>query len=293
MTAGMAHDGWRGEGDGQTARMRLATIRIGDGTRAVRVDDDTAVETGHPDVGSLLAEPDWRTTAASATGTRHDVATLDYATLIPNPEKVICIGLNYLDHIAETGRTPPSHPTLFPKFARSLTGAYDAIPMPDDDESTEVDWEAELGLVIGTTVRRATPEQADAAIAGYTVVNDISVRDFQYHTTQFMPGKAWERSTPVGPHLVVAQSGEPAHFPIECIVDGQVMQSSNTSELCFGPIALIQYISTFITLVPGDLIVTGTPSGVGHARDPKVFIQRGQTVVTRIDGIGECRNLCL
>ncbi len=273
--------------------MKLATIRTAEGTRAVRVDDEVAVETGHADVGELLGEADWRSVAAAADGVRHEVATLDYATLVPNPEKVICVGLNYLDHIAETGRTKPDFPTLFPKYARSLTGAYDAIPLPDDDESTAVDWEAELGLVIGATVRRATTEQAAAAIAGYTVVNDISVRDWQYHTTQFMPGKAWEGSTPVGPHLVVAEPGDEAHFPIECIVDGEVMQSSNTKELCFGPLALIEYISTFITLVPGDLIVTGTPSGVGHARDPQVFIQRGQTVVTRIEGIGECRNLCL
>jgi acylpyruvate hydrolase len=273
--------------------MKLATIRIQNGTRAVRLDDEVAVETGHADVGELLARADWRSFAAAADGPQHELATLDYATLVPNPEKVICVGLNYLDHIAETGRTKPDFPTLFPKYSRSLTGAYDAIPMPDDDESTAVDWEAELGLVIGTAVRRATPEQAQASIAGYTVVNDISIRDWQYHTTQFMPGKAWEGSTPVGPHLVVAEPGDDAHFPIECIVDGEVMQSSNTKELCFGPIALIQYISTFITLVPGDLIVTGTPSGVGHARNPQVFIQRGQTVVTRIEGVGECRNLCL
>jgi acylpyruvate hydrolase len=257
----------------------------------MRIDADAAVETGHADVGALLATPDWRRAAAAADGARHALDSLTYETLIPHPEKVICVGLNYLDHIAETGRTPPTHPTLFPKYARSLTGAYDPIPMPRDDESTEVDWEAELGLVIGAEVRRASEQQAAEAIAGYTVVNDVSVRDFQYHTTQFMPGKAWEASTPVGPHLVVAEPGEPAHFPIQCIVDGQVMQSSNTKELCFGPVALIRYISTFITLVPGDLIVTGTPSGVGHARTPKVFLDRGQTLVTTIDGIGECRNL--
>lgn len=280
-------------GLGQTRRMRLATVRVGGAMRCVRIDDDVAVETGHADVGALLADGDWRATAAAADGPRHEVAALDYATLVPNPEKVICIGLNYLDHIAETGRTPPDYPTLFPKYARSLTGAYDDIPLPRDDESTEVDWEAELGVVIGSQVRRATGGDAAAAIAGWTVVNDISVRDFQYHTTQFMPGKAWEGSTPVGPHLVVAEPGDVAHFPIECLVDGQVMQSSNTKELCFDPVALIEYISTFITLVPGDLIVTGTPAGVGHARDPKVFIQRGQTVVTRIDGVGECSNRCV
>lgn len=272
--------------------MKLATIRTDGATACVRVDDDTAVETGHPDVGALLTEPDWRAVAAAATGSRHDLRSLDYATLVPRPEKVICIGLNYLDHIAETGRTPPTHPTLFPKFARSLIGAHDDIVMPREDESTALDWEAELGVVIGSTVRRVTGADAADAIAGWTVVNDISVRDFQYHTTQFMPGKAWEGSTPVGPHLVVAEPGDEAHFPIECTVDDEVMQSSNTRELCFGPVALIEYISTFITLVPGDLIVTGTPSGVGHARDPKVFLRRGQTVVTRIDGVGECRNVC-
>ena len=131
-----------------------------------------------------------------------------------------------------------------------------------------------------------------AAIAGYTVVNDISVRDYQYQTAQFMAGKAWEGTTPVGPSLVVAGWAHRHTSRSPCTVDGTVMQSSNTSELCFDPVALIQYISTFITLVPGDLIVTGTPGGVGHARQPQVFLRRGQTVVTRIDGVGECRNVC-
>jgi acylpyruvate hydrolase len=273
--------------------MRLATIRTGDTTRCVRVDDDTAVETGHADVGALLADHDWRTVAAAADGARHDVGSLDYAPLVTNPEKVICVGLNYLDHIAETGRERPAFPTLFPKFARSLTGAHDDIPLPRDDESTSVDWEAELGVVIGRPARRVTGDDAAAAIAGWTVVNDLSVRDFQRHTAQFMPGKAWEGSSPVGPHLVVAEPGDPGHFPIECLVDDELMQSSNTAELCFGPVALIEYISTFITLVPGDLLVTGTPGGVGVARDPQVFLRRGQTLTTRIDGVGECRNRCV
>lgn len=274
--------------------MRVATIRTPAGTRAVRVDDNGAVETGHADVGELLrAGDDWRRRASAAGGPVHDVADLEYATLISAPEKVICVGLNYLDHIAETGRERPAHPTLFPKFARTLIGAHDEIHLPHDDESTSVDWEAELGIVIGSEIRRADANGAAAAIAGYTVVNDVSVRDFQRHTAQFMPGKAWEHTTPVGPHLVAADSGGPAHFPISCEVDGVVMQSSDTSELCFGPVELVRYASTFITLAPGDLIVSGTPGGVGVARDPQVFLRRGQTVVTRIDGIGECRNVCV
>jgi acylpyruvate hydrolase len=276
----------------QTALMRLATIRTGGATRAVRVDDGQAVETGHRCVGELLREPDWRSVAEAADGAWHTLDSLEFATLIPHPEKTICVGLNYLDHIAETGRTPPEYPTLFTKYSRTLIGAFDPIQMPGDDESTEIDWEAELGLVIGSEVRRASAEQAAAAIAGYTVVNDVSVRDYQYRSTQFLQGKVWEGTTPVGPYLVTTEPGASSAFPISCLVDDQVMQSSNTSQLLFGPVELVCYISTIITLAPGDLIVTGTPAGVGHARNPKVFLHRGQTVVTRIDGIGECRNVC-
>ena len=272
--------------------MKLATIRTDHGLRAVRVDADEAIETGHADVGELLRAPYWDDVAVAADGSRHALDALDFAPLVSNPEKVICVGLNYLDHIAETGRPRPEYPTLFPKFARTLIGANDPIQLPLPDESVQVDWEAELGLVIGTEVRRASPEQARAAIAGYTVVNDVSVRDFQNRTTQFLQGKAWEGTTPVGPYLVVAEPDRPARFPISCSVDGVTMQSSNTSELCFGPAELVAYISTFITLAPGDLIATGTPGGVGVARKPQVFLQRGQTVVTRIDGVGECRNVC-
>lgn len=272
--------------------MRLATIRTDSGTRAVRVETDQAVETGHADVGELLRAPYWDDVALTAGGTRHALDSLDYAPLILHPDKLICVGLNYKDHIAETGRDAPVAPTLFTKFARSLIGAHDPIELPRDDESTMVDWEAELGIVIGTAVRRASTEQAAAAIAGYTVINDVSVRDFQNRTTQFLPGKAWESTTPVGPTLIVADGSQPAHFPISCSVDGEVMQSSNTSQLLFDPVTLIEFISTFITLDPGDVIATGTPGGVGVARDPQVFLQRGQTVVTRIDGVGECRNVC-
>lgn len=279
-------------GAGRMPDMQLATIRTDSGIRAVRVDHDRAVETGHADLVELLRVPGWRQVARDADGAAHDLDSLDFAALVPNPEKVICVGLNYLGHIAETGKPRPEFPTLFTKFSRTLIGANDPIQLPLPDESVQADWEAELGLVIGSEVRRASPEQAAAAIAGYTVVNDVSVRDFQNRTTQYLPGKAWEGTTPVGPYLVVAEPGQPAHFPISCEVDGVTMQASNTSELCFGPVELITYISTFITLVPGDLIATGTPGGVGLARDPQVFLRRGQTVVTRIGGVGECRNVC-
>jgi acylpyruvate hydrolase len=272
--------------------MRLATIRSGGATRCVRVDADAAVETGHVDVGELLAEPRWRDIAAKASGIEHDAGSLDFAPLVLTPQITLCVGLNYLDHIAESGQERPTYPTLFPKFPRSLIGAHDPIQMPLEQESTKIDWEAELAIVIGANVRRADPAEAAGAIAGYTVANDVSVRDYQFRTSQWLQGKAWDSMTPVGPYLVTTEEPEPASFPIECLVDGEVMQRSNTRELCFKPIELVQYISTMITLSPGDLILTGTPSGIGNQRDPKVFLKPGQTVVTRIHGIGECRNVC-
>jgi acylpyruvate hydrolase len=265
--------------------MRLATIRTATGTRAVRVDDDAAVETGDADVVALLRRPDWKAVAAAADGARHDVAGLDYAPVVPGPEKVICVGLNYRQHILEMGRELPEHPTLFAKFARSLVGAHDPVELPAG--SAQVDWEAELGIVIGAPVRHADPAAAAAAIAGWTVVNDVTARDFQYRTTQWLQGKAFERSTPVGPWLVV---DEGAPGDVTCEVDGDVVQKADTADLVFGPADLVAYISRIVTLVPGDLIATGTPGGVGHARKPPRYLAAGSQLVTRVAGVGECRN---
>ncbi len=267
--------------------MKLATIRTADGTRAVRVDEHEAVETGDTDLGALLARADWRDLAAAADGARHGVESLDYAPLIPRPEKIICVGLNYRSHIQEMGRDLPEHPTLFAKYHRSLIGAHDPIVMPVGSE--QVDWEAELAVVVGATVRHASPEQARAAIAGYSVLNDITARDFQNRTLEWLQGKTFEQSTPVGPWLVTdALPGE-----ISCTVDGDVVQKSDTADLHFDAATLISYISAIITLVPGDLIATGTPGGVGHARKPPRYLRPGSEVLTRIDGIGECRNTCV
>jgi acylpyruvate hydrolase len=264
--------------------VKLATIRTTAGTAAVRIDDDGAVELGAADLGEFLARPDWRAAAESASGTRHDLTGLDYATLVPRPEKVFCVGLNYRTHILEMGRDLPEYPALFAKFARALVGAYDPVEMPAGSE--QVDWEAELGVVIGAEVRHATPEQAAAAIAGYTVVNDVTARDFQYRSIEWLQGKTFERSTPVGPWLVTdVVPGE-----ISCEVDGDVVQKADTSDLVFGPAALVAYISQIITLVPGDIIATGTPGGVGHARKPARYLAEGSELVTRVEGVGELRN---
>ncbi|OZM83185.1 fumarylacetoacetate hydrolase family protein [Pseudonocardia sp. MH-G8] len=267
--------------------MKLATIRTAAGTAAVRVDDDAAVELGAADLGGFLARPDWEAAAQAADGRRHEVSSLDYAPLVPRPEKVFCVGLNYRTHILEMGRELPRTPTLFAKFARALVGAYDPVALPAG--SQQVDWEAELGVVVGAEVRHATREQAAAAIAGYTVVNDVTARDFQYRSVQWLQGKTFERSTPVGPWLVTdAQPGE-----ISCEVDGDVVQKADTSDLVFSPVDLVAYISQIITLVPGDLIATGTPGGVGHARKPARYLAGGSELITRVEGVGELRNTCV
>ncbi|WP_232665437.1 fumarylacetoacetate hydrolase family protein [Pseudonocardia sp. TRM90224] len=272
--------------------MRLATIRTATGTRAVRVDlgAGTAVETGDADVRALLDRSDWPAHAAAAAGPSHPVEGLDYAPLVPSPEKIICVGLNYRDHVLEMGRDLPDHPTLFAKFAPALVGANDEILLTN--ESKQIDYEAELVVVIGRPVRHATPEQAGAAIAGYSVLNDVSVRDWQNRTTQFLQGKTFERSTPLGPWLVTPDELPEGGWAISSELDGEVMQSSNTAELVFNAVDLVIYLSTIITLNPGDIIATGTPGGVGHARKPPRYLTEGATIVTKVAGVGELRNVC-
>ncbi|GAA0937554.1 fumarylacetoacetate hydrolase family protein [Pseudonocardia zijingensis] len=270
--------------------MRLATIRTAAGNRAVRVDATAAVETGEADVRALLERPDWAEHAAAAAGPSHALDGLDYAPLVPSPEKIICVGLNYRDHVLEMGNKLPDHPTVFAKFAPALVGAHDDIVLPR--VSTAIDWEVELTVVIGRPVRHATPEQAQAAIAGYTVLNDVSVRDYQRRTSQFLQGKTFERSTPLGPWLVTPDELPDGGWEVSTVLDGETMQRSSTAELVFNPVDLVVYLSEIVTLNPGDVIATGTPGGVGHARKPPRYLTDGAELVTRIEGIGECRNTC-
>lgn len=271
--------------------MRLATIRTAAGHQAVRAEGGTVVPLDAADVGSLLARPGWEKVAADAAGTPIPAAGVDFAPVIPRPPKIFCVGLNYRQHIQEMGRELPRYPTLFAKFARCLIGPADDLVLPAVSQSA--DWEAELGVIIGRPARRASPGEALGAIAGYTVVNDVSMRDYQRRTTQWLQGKAFEASTPAGPWLVTPEEvGHAADLELRCLVDGEVMQSARTSDLVHGPAEIVSYISQFITLEPGDLIATGTPGGVGAARDPQLFLAPGQVLTTAIEGIGECRNLC-
>ncbi len=271
--------------------MRLATIRTSSGTAAVRVDDGAAVHLGAADVGALLADPAWRDRAQSAAGEAFALDGLDYAPLVTRPEKIVCVGLNYRDHILEMGHELPSYPTLFAKYPPALIGANDDIVIPA--ATGQLDWEAELAVVIGAPVRHADEATAAAAIAGYSVLNDVSARDWQRRTSQFLQGKTFEGTTPIGPHLVTAERGDgDPSLRIGCRVGGDVVQESDTSKLLFGPNELVRYISTIMTLRPGDVIATGTCGGVGAGRTPPRFLGPGEVVTTTIDGIGECVNRC-
>jgi acylpyruvate hydrolase len=272
------------------------TFRTVDGHHVVgRVDgdgaaDDAVVEidsAGVSDVGALLAIEGWQQAAASAHGRTHRLGDLDLAPVVPAPQKVLCVGLNYRNHILEMGRDLPEYPTLFAKFAATLTGPYDDIAAPVEDVA--LDWEGELTIVIGRPCRRVDEQEAASSIAGYTVANDISMRSWQFRTKEWLQGKMWEASTPVGPMLVTADEWEPGP-PVSTTVSGEKMQNAPTSDLLFGPAFLVSYISTMVTLQPGDLILTGTPGGVGRARTPQRYLAPGDVVETTIEGLGTLRN---
>ena len=268
--------------------MKLATIRDGGSTRAVRIDGDEAIDLGVADVRAVLERDGWQDWAASVDGSPRPVEGLDYAPLVPRPDKTLCVGLNYRSHILETGNELPTHPTLFSKFSSALVGANDDVILPA--ESQKVDWEAELTVVIGKRGRRIPVEQAGDHIAGYTIMNDVSVRDFQMRTSQWLQGKTWERSTPLGPWLVTSDESPGPSREIVCEIDGEQTQKADTADLVFDPFALVAYASIVHTLEPGDVIATGTPGGVGMASGR--FLDDGTVMVTRIAGLGECRNVC-
>jgi acylpyruvate hydrolase len=265
--------------------MRLATVATPDGgTCAAVCHDDVWVALPASDLSELLTRPAWRDVAAAPGGTVVGGPDANLLTPLPRPAKVICCGLNYGDHITEMGRELPEFPTLFAKYADTLVGPADVIHAPAD---VDLDWEAELAVVVGQPLRHATEERARAGIAGYTVANDISVRDWQRRTLQWFQGKAWDATTPVGPVVVTPDEVDPeAGLEVTCLVNGETVQRGNTKTLVFGAAALLAYISEFTLLRPGDLVLTGTPGGVGMGMTPPRFLGDGDVVRTQIEGIG-------
>jgi len=269
--------------------MRFASVTHEGHSLAVMIDGDVATplldiaELGRGTPASLLSAPPLYDKVS------FPVASLSYRPVVPNPGKVICIGLNYLAHIQETHNTEHEYPVLFTKFATSLTGAYDDVPRPR--ESSAVDYEGELAVVIGERIRRVSRDEAIAAVAGYTVANDITMRDYQYKTPQWLQGKAWECATPLGPWLVTPDEvGDVGSLSLRTTVNGEVVQEASTAQLIFDIATLISTISEFTSLQPGDVILTGTPSGVGFRREPPLLLGDGDVVVVEIDRVGRLQN---
>jgi len=208
---------------------------------------------------------------------------------IERPQKIICVGLNYRDHAEEQGVDAPEKPILFAKWPNTLIGPGDPIVLPAISE--QVDYEAELGVVIGSQVRNVSVENALEAVGGYVCVNDVSARDLQFADGQWVRGKSPDTFCPVGPRVVpAAEVPDPQALPIRAILNGEVMQESSTGNMIFGVAEIIAFASQAITLEPGDLIATGTPAGVGVFRKPPVFLQPGDEITIEIDGLGALTN---
>lgn len=270
--------------------MRLATVRRAGRTHAAVGDAAGWVLLDEADAQDLICAPDWRTRAEAALRhpARVDVEAREFANPVPRPSKVFCCGLNYRDHIVETGRPVPEFPTLFAKFADTLTGAEDDIVVRNTDR---LDWEAELAVVVGAEVHRVDREQAQAAIFGYAVSNDISMRDWQQRTLQWLQGKAFDATTPVGPWVVTADELDPRDgLRITCAVNGELVQDADTSELVFDAADLVAYVSQITVLRPGDIVLTGTPGGVALGMPEPRWLRDGDLVTTEIEGIGVLRN---
>ncbi len=227
--------------------------------------------------------------AATARGTRIAPASVKALPVVPNPGKLICVGLNYKTHVAETKRPDSEYPSLFIRFNDTLAAHEDVVLRPSFSE--RFDWEGELAFVIGKGGRHIPRAQAFDHIAGYTCFNDISVRDWQRHTHQFTPGKNFPGTGPLGPFLVTSDEvADVTRLTLETRLNGQVMQHASIADLIFDIPVLVEYISRFTPLSPGDVIATGTPGGVGDRREPPLYMKQGDVVEVEITGLGVLRN---
>lgn len=208
---------------------------------------------------------------------------------IASPEKIICVGLNYIDHCHETGMEPPKSPVIFSKYANALTGHHTAVEIPVN--SSEVDFEAELAIVIGKEAKRVSEEEAEDYVFGYTIMNDVSARDLQFADGQWSRGKTADTFAPTGPYVVTRDEiSDPHNLAISLTLNGETMQDSNTSNLIFNISQIVSFLSQSMTLRPGDLIATGTPPGVGMGRSPKVWLKDGDKMDVMIEKIGTLSN---
>lgn len=282
--------------------MRLATMQTAAGPRAALLHDHAYIDlhATRPDLpvsvralvaggpGMLRAAAD---AAARPDAVRHAAASVRLLAPIPDPPKVICVGLNYRDHAAESGAPIPKEPVLFSKFATAILGPEEPIRLPAS--SREVDYEAELVLVVGKKGRHLSAAAAMDHLAGCTIGHDVSARDWQLKKDgkQWLAGKTFDTFAPLGPTLVTSDEiADPHNLGIRLRLNGKTMQESNTRQMIFRAGDILAYVSQIVTLEPGDVIFTGTPPGVGFARKPPVFLKDGDVVEIEIDGLGVLRN---
>lgn len=279
--------------------MRLVTFeKCGGATLGARKGDQIVdLSSVASDMRTFLEGGDGARKAAEAAideGAGVDAATTRILAPIQNPEKIICIGLNYADHAAESGMPIPEEPIIFSKYASSIIGPGDEIRVPPS--STKTDYEVELVVVMGKGGRDVSEADALDYVAGYTVGHDVSARDYQLEKPggQWMLGKTFDTFAPIGPEIVTADEVDDPHaLGIRCILNGETVQDSTTAQLIFKVPQLIAYLSHVFTFAPGDVIFTGTPPGVGMARDPQLWLKPGDTVVCEVDGLGRLENKCV
>ena len=275
--------------------MRVASFILPEGTASYGVvEGDTIRDAGtdlrarYPDLKAVIAA-NAIGELRSADGESLAAESVSFIPTIQNPDKIICIGLNYLGHIKETGRDRPEYPSIFTRYPSTVVG-HDQ-PMIRPKASDKFDYEGEFAVVIGKRGRAIAKDKAFDHVAGYTGFNDGSIRDYQRHTTQFWGGKNFDRSGSMGPWIVTPDElGDVDSQTLVTRLNGEVMQETSVGDLAFKVPDLLAYVSTITELLPGDIIATGTPSGVGLFRDPKVFMKAGDRIEVEISGIGTLRN---
>lgn len=274
--------------------MRLASLRTANGLRLHVRRGDTFVDVGNATGderfstlrGLLAAGQDGLEAVAAAQG--EGVEGLEFGPAVPEPGTIFCLGRNYAEHIAEMRKATSSWPEVFLRVPACVAGPFDDIAIPSF--SGRADYEGELGVVIGRGGRHISAADALAAVAGYVVVNDVTMRDWQHRGQQWTPGKNFEGTLPVGPELVTADEVDPLDLAVETRVNGELVQNGRTSRMVTGIAEQIEFLSSFTTLLPGDLIATGTPAGVGVAREPPLFLQDGDVVEVTVERVGTIRN---
>jgi len=267
--------------------MKLVTfVRPGGQPQPGILEDDQIT----PLAGDMLSVIAGGASALAATnGPKVALSSVKLMSPIPRPPKIICVGLNYRDHAIESNMQIPTVPTIFCKFPTSVIGPGDTIVLPK--ASTQPDYEAEFAVVIGKGGRHIAAGNWKDHVFGYLNLNDVSARDFQLATTQWVIGKTFDTFCPMGPYLVTADEiADPHDLDISLTLNGEVLQSSNTKNLIFAIPELIRHLSSVFTLEPGDIISTGTPAGVGFARKPPIYLKKGDTVVVKVQGLGELSN---